>query len=426
MKKILTIFSICFVLIAIHVMAHASGFGVFIQGSKGLAQGNSVVAHSAGPSSTYFNPALLTEVQGTQFEVGTTVVYAEREFISTLTGLATDSTDSAEFPPTFYATHQLNDKLTAAFGVNFLFGLSTNWPADWEGRYIATESELLTTNFQPTLAYKINDRISFAGGINFMYLEATNKRQFPQELLTAPAPAPDAEQSFEGDDWGYGYNLGITYKTTEGIYLGAAYRSQLDFDVDGTLTHTGVLPGLESFLPNINASTKIKLPQQLTFGIAFDVSKKLIIEVGARWEDWSVYNEQVLWFDQPLLVGTPFQTDNDITPRKWEDTWAYNIGGEYLLNPKWTLMAGYLFGENPIPGETFDPSIPDSDAHLFTLGTNWRSDNWSIAASYGYEYHGSRTKENSVNPVSQIVGQPANGKYKTAIHLVALSIGYTF
>ena len=43
----------------------ASGYGVFTQGASGLSQANAVVAHTTGPSSVYFNPALINDVPGT-------------------------------------------------------------------------------------------------------------------------------------------------------------------------------------------------------------------------------------------------------------------------------------------------------------------------------------------------------------------------
>ncbi|MCK5913034.1 MAG: aromatic hydrocarbon degradation protein, partial [Desulfuromusa sp.] len=58
--------------------AFASGFGVFTQGASGLGQANAVVAHPVGPSSLYFNPALLNDIPGRQIEIGTTAIHADR------------------------------------------------------------------------------------------------------------------------------------------------------------------------------------------------------------------------------------------------------------------------------------------------------------------------------------------------------------
>ena len=65
--------------LVIPTLVMASGYGIFTQGASGLGQANAVVAHTTGPSSVYFNPALLNEVDGRQIEMGTTAVYADRE-----------------------------------------------------------------------------------------------------------------------------------------------------------------------------------------------------------------------------------------------------------------------------------------------------------------------------------------------------------
>jgi long-chain fatty acid transport protein len=95
------------------------------------------------------------------------------------------------------------------------------------------------------------------------------------------------------------------------------------------------------------------------------------------------------------------------------------------------LNAGYLYGENAVPSDTFEPVIPDTDAHLFTVGTDLTFGSWTASAAIGLEHHEDRDKNNSVgDPLgSLIAGQPvgtANGKYQTDIYLVALSVAYAF
>ena len=68
----------------------ASGFFIYTQGAKELGLLNAVVAHSEGPASNFFNPALLTELSGTQLEIGTTLIFPVREFTSSLTGETTE------------------------------------------------------------------------------------------------------------------------------------------------------------------------------------------------------------------------------------------------------------------------------------------------------------------------------------------------
>lgn len=444
MKKGLTqkLWLVLFILLLAATQAYASGFGVFTQGASGFGQANAVMAHAAGPSSLYFNPALLTQVPGTQVEAGTTAIFTDREFKSSLTGRTEESEEDVQFPSTFYLAHQFNDEVAAGLGVFFPFGLSTEWDENWDGRYIATRSEVFTTNINPVVAWRPIPRLAVAAGLDVLYLDAELERKVNSTALGFALNPPnpplnpgglgllsDVNQKFTGDGWGIGYNLGLVLQVSENIDFGATYRSHIDVNVDGDARFdvpadaAGV--GFGPLFPKTGGDADIRLPAQATFGLAWAATEKLTLEAGARWEDWSSFDELKIELDQPIL-----QQSENITLRDWDDTWAFNLGGQYRLNDMVTLLAGYLYAENPVPDSTFDPSIPDSDAHLFTLGTDLTFGRFSVSLAYGYEHHEDRTKNNAIgdpldpsglNPLSS-----ANGEYQADIHLVATSVAYRF
>jgi len=418
--------------------AGASGFGVFTQGASGLGQANAVVAHPTGPSSLYFNPALLNDVPGRGIEVGTTGIYSDRN-VTLNSGGTEDSDDGWNFPSTFYYTHQVNDRLTAGFGVFFPFGLSNTWDDDYEGRYLGTSGEVLTMNINPAVSWRVTDRLSLAAGFSMLYMEATLESKINQTaaytilqnqgapLPNLTAPLADVDQEFAGDGWGAGYNLGLLYKFTDRISFGATYRSHIDVAINSAdVDFDNVHPFLGTAFPETAASTDIRLPAQATAGVAFRITEPLVIEVGVRWEDWESTEELKIEFDAPVLGQT-----TNVTPRDWDATWTYNIGGQYRVNETWAINAGYLYGKNAVPDNTFEPIIPDTDAHLFTLGAEAGFGPWTIAGAFGYEHHEARTKDNRLgDPLGSILaGQPistANGEYESDIYLVGLSVGYRF
>ena len=430
------LFSICFVSIATTVLG--SGYGVFTQGASGLGQANAVVAHPTGPSSVYFNPALLNDVPGTQVEIGTTAIYADRE-IDLDSGGNEDGDSNWDFPSTFYLTHEINDRFTAGLGIFFPFGLSNKWDNDYEGRYISTDIEMFSANINPVVSWRIHERISIAAGVSAVYLDATLKNKVNQtaaylimQSMGAPlpplaGPVNDIGQKFEGDDWGFGYNLGLLIKLTDKISFGTAYRSEIEFNIDGAdVKLTGVNPLLAPAFPNTKGDADVDLPQQVVAGVAAQLTDSLVMEIGLRWEDWDSTDELKVELDTPVF----FQSSQTI-PRNWQSTWAYNIGGQYQLNETVALNAGYLYGQNAVPGSTFEPSIPDADAHLFSVGTDLSFGQWTVSGSFAYEYHEFRDKNNSIgDPLGLIVaGMPvntANGSYDTDIYLFALSLGYSF
>jgi long-chain fatty acid transport protein len=406
-------------------LVHASGFGVFTQGASGLGQANAVVAHTTGPSSLYFNPALLNDVPGRQVEVGTTGVYADRN-IKLDGGGSEDAESNWNFPSTFYNTQRVNDQVAAGLGVFFPFGLSSEWDEDYAGRYLGTEAELFSTNINPAVSFRVNDKLSLAAGVDILYLDASITQKINQDALLTGGLGliNDIEQKFEGDGWGVGYNLGALYKVNELVSIGATYRSKVDVTLDGEAEFDGVYPGtpLATMIQDTDGEADITLPQQFTAGVAVKPNEKLVVEVGVRWEDWESTDDLTVELDQPVLG----QTKNTL-PRDWKATWSYNIGGQYQLNETVAINAGYLYGKDCVPDSTFEPLIPDTDAHLFTIGTDLHFGAWIVSGAFGYEYHEDRDKDNSLgDPITNAPQYTANGTYETDIYLVGLSVGYKF
>ena len=376
--------------------AYGSGFGIFVQGASALGQADAVVAHTDEPSAIFFNPALINKLPGTQIEVGTTLLFPSRDFKSSATGATASTEDSLYYPSTIYISHAFNDKISAGLGIFNPFGLGTEWNGNWEGGYLATKSKIETYNFNPVVSYRIIPALSFAAGLDVIYLDASLEQvHFPS----------NANQKFKGDGIGVGYNLGLAYDAGYGISAGVSYRSEVDMDIDGDFS-LAVLGGPKS------AKTKITLPRQLLAGLAYQATDRFTVESGFRWEDWRSYKQLKL-----EVEGLP----NTEIPKNWHDTFAVNIGGKYRLNDTFTLLGGYLYGWNAVPDDTFEPGVPDSNTHLFTVGTDMKFNQIKLAVSYAYQLQEERSKNNAVGGA-----HIADGTYNADIHLLGISLAYKF
>jgi long-chain fatty acid transport protein len=403
--------------------AHGAGFGVFTQGSSALGQANAVVSQHGAPSAIFFNPALITGIPGTQVQWGSTVVIADRDYKSDLTGQSEDSEDKPELPSHFYLTHAITDRLSAGLGVFFPFGLTTDWPDTWEGRYLATESQVITANVNPVIAYELTPKLTLAAGFSYLYLDATLKSMLNLTGLTGNAFGllPDAAQKLTGDGDGWGYNLALLARLSENWSLGVSYRSGIDVSIDGEVDFKyGNLPPpaeavISPLLQNTDAKSGLDLPQQVFMGLSYSGLERWVVECGARWEAWNSYDELVVELD-----GGP----TTVQPRDWNDTWTLNVGAKYLWKDNVSLLFGYMYGKDAIPDETFEPSVPDSDFHLFTIGSEIAlSKKLGLDLSYAYEAHEPRHKNNAVGAA---LGGTANGSYDQAIHLIAAGFRYRF
>ena len=392
----------------------ASGFGIFTQGAEALGRANAVTASGDSPSVLFFNPALINRLPGTQLEAGTTLIFPQREFRGD-NGASSTTQDTVFYPSSLYLTHAINDKVSLGLAVFNPFGLGTDWGGEWPGRYIATKSEIQTYTINPVASYRITPYLSVAAGLDIVLLDA----KLEGKIYT---PAGDVRQKFSGDGNGIGYNIGIALDAGGGITVGASYRSEIRIDIDGQASFdvpTGLPGGL---FPTTVGKTFITLPQQVSAGVSWRANDNLTAEVGMRWEDWSSFRQLKIDFDQPV-AGTASVT----SPRDWHATFAVNIGGKYKLNDRFSLMAGYLYGWNPVPDSTFEPAIPDSNTHLFCVGGEGRFGSLTVALGYGYQLQEGRTKNNAIGtfPGSSPADQ-VNGSYSSDLHLLGMSLGYRF
>lgn len=395
--------------------AHSSGFAIYTQGASSLGQGAATIAHSDDPSAIFFNPALINKLEATQIQLGTTLLFPKRKFEG-ISGESFKTRSDMFYPSTFYITHKFNDKVSAGIGVFNPFGLATEWPDDWVGRYITTKAEMTTYNINPVVSLQLTPEISVAAGLNFLMLDATLEKKINLSIL-------DGNQKFKGDGNGVGYNLGILIEPHKDISIGASYRSKIHVDIDGRVIHKNIPDAVSNLFPNTKGKTDITLPAQAHLGICYKGFNPLTLEVAMRWEGWSSYDRLRIKFTNPILSQS--QLDD---PKNWKDTYSANIGAKYQLNDSIALLAGYLYSGNPVPDKTFEPSIPDANAHLYTLGTSIKHRKFKFDLAYGYQKLEDRKKDNIIgDPLNLLNSQArANGQYKSHLHMIGVSLTYVF
>ena len=403
--------------------ALASGYGLFTQGASAFGQAATVTAHTTGPSTLFYNPALLTTLDGTRVEAGMTVLAFDRRFQSQGDGDIHEMRDETKMPASLYLSHRVTDDLAAGIGLFFPFGLASDWPEQWEGRFLATQTEMTTYTLNPALAWRPLPRLSVAAGLDLALFDATLRRQI--DLAPLGLAGIEGSQEFSGDDTGLGWNLGLALQLTDRLDFGLSWRSEIDLSVDGRARFSGVPGNAACLFPATGGRADLTLPEQLSLGLAWQPIEELVVEIGAHWEGWSAFEELRIGLDQPVAGA-----GEDLVARDWDDTWSYSIGGRYALSDRVALLAGYKYGNTPVPDSTFEPAIPDADTHLWTVGADLQLGAATVSLSYGFQHYTDRIKANAVG-VDPLHGglteaNAANGLYQSEIHLVALSLGCQF
>lgn len=423
MKKkslLFTAFLYLFTMTSLTPSTYGAGFAIFTQGAAETAQGNSVVAHTEGPASLFFNPALMSKLEGTQWEIGTTLLSPVIDFKSDTAGQDSKTKNMDCFPSTIYLTHKYNDKLSTGLGVFTPFGSGTKWKDDWEGRYIVTESEMTTLDINPAVSYKAGPKLSLAAGLNVMLLNTRKVNKVKQSLFLPPI-APDGEQKFEGDGDGLGYNIGLLYEINDELSLGASYRSAIDVEAAGKVSFdVAASTSAGADLPyTTDAKVDLTLPAQAHFGLSYKGSKQFLLEGSVRWVGWSVYDKETI--DSKKTIG--FENSNTF-PKKWKDTFALKLGGRYILSEETALFAGYQYAKGATPDDTFNPGVPDSDNHTISFGGATRYDDFNIKLAYAYRKFEDRQINNDVG--AGPLGDTADGEYEATQHIVATSLTYSY
>lgn len=363
--------------------AGAAGFQLLEQNASALGNAYSGTAASAEDATTiFFNPAGMSFLPGTSAAISVDLVGPSAEFSPTVLPGNTPPTVIQRFPPlpggsidtggdaggwaavpAMYFSYRLNPKWDLGVSFNSPFGLATEYTPSWMGRYQGIKSELLTYAFGASASYKVTDTVSLGFGLTAQKADA--------ELTAALTPAANSQSKLTGDDWGYGWNIGILAQVTPSTRLGASYRSDVKHEINGTITlFSSAVPGLN---PAINfgtpATADLTLPAIATLSATHQLNPQWELLADIAWTNWSKFDK--------LLVNVPpspfFPTGiAQNIPENWNDTWRFAVGANYRYNEKLKLRFGLAYDESPVDDLYRTVRVPDSDRTWLALGVQFK------------------------------------------------------
>ncbi|MCW8986449.1 MAG: outer membrane protein transport protein, partial [Gammaproteobacteria bacterium] len=355
---------------------HAAGFAIAEHSASGMGSAFAGAAATAeDASTTYFNPAGLSKLEGSQILVAGHYVAPASSFANngsslnialgggTISGSGEDGGNGAFIPNFYYAT-KLNEKWAFGLGINAPFGQSTEYSESWVGRYHATKSEIVALNINPSASFKVNDKLSFGFGASVQYFEATLANQLDSRaiclaaggggacagvgLVTLGDVTTDSSVSLNADDWSLGWNVGLLYDISNETRLGMAYRSSVKHSLAGTADFTRSTE-LNTFLTGAGstaftdtaASAGINLPETLSLSLQHTFNPKWKMLADVTWTRWSRFDRLVVDYNNPAQPTTTI-------PENWENSLRYSVGVNYQADSKWIYRAGLALDESPI------------------------------------------------------------------------------
>jgi long-chain fatty acid transport protein len=407
----------------------AAGFQLIEQSVSGMGTAFSGGAAQAEDASTvYFNPAGMTRLEGSQGVAAIHIIVPQAEFddkgsVGLGTPLGTNESGDAGVlgvAPNFYLTHQVNDKVFLGLGVNAPFGLATSYDDDWIGRYHAIDSEVMTLNINPSIAFRLNDTFSVGIGANAQYVKAKLSNALDTFLISGGAIPGDGKMKLEGDDWSYGWNLGFLAEINEGTRVGLHYRSEIDYDVEGDADFSGPITLIPTF-SDTDVTSDVKLPATLSLSVYHEFHPEWAVMADYSRTYWHVLDELRFDFDNTLPDG--------VTTLEWEDSDRYSLGLQHKpTGSNWTYRIGVAFDETPIPNSHYrTPRIPGEDRTWLAFGLGYKkSDTLSFDIGYAHLFVDDPRINKSLTDTENQSRGNLNGSYDASVDLLSAQMTWKF
>jgi long-chain fatty acid transport protein len=360
----------------------AAGFGIYEQSAKASGLAGAWVARADDAAATWYNPAALIWLDGSELQVGLNIVDTGNSKLTSSDpafGLFQPATFEQESnlvtPAHLYYRHKFSNNVAFGIGVNNPFGLVTEWK-DRPITFSAAKSDLATFMINPNVAIRMTEAWSVAVGVDYIFADlAEFSREAPIDLDGNPFNGPEvigfSNLSGDGDD--IGWNVASHYKKG-GFSFGVTYRSDLTVGIDGNVSFSGFGP-LAPFFQDTPGSADLSLPDVLAAGVAW-TGGTWGFEADAVETRWSVFDTLVI----DLQNNVPGFVNDIVLAERWDDSLAIRLGLWRRLGTRSELRFGLNLEEGAVPADTLRPSIPDADRKAPSIGYGFTGNKLSFDA----------------------------------------------
>jgi len=450
--------------------ATAGGFSLIEHGASGL--GNSyagAAAVSSDTSTVWFNPAGMAELDGRETAFALHILSTTSDFTDQgttlgaalgrgpLEGETTIDPGGVTAIPNFYYVAPINEQWSYGLSIGVPFGSSTEYDADWIGRYESIESGITVIDVNPAVSFRISDKFKVGFGISVQQLTtdltsavdsgatclgvaATGQTSIASADcvnvgLTPGVLANDGLAEIEGDSTAIGFNIGALYTPTPDLKIGVAFRSEVSHDLDGDADFT-VNPQLQALLDgntneasipltsglfnDVGASAAVDLPATLSLSGAWKVNGAIELLGDVTWTGWSSFEELRVVFDNPVQPDT-------FAVQDWQDVFRVSAGLNYTISSKLKLRTGVAFDEEAIPSiERRTARIPGNDRTWISFGGTFQvNDNLSFDVGYAHLFLDDTAIDN-INPESGGTAIELRGLYEPSVDIFSAQINWAF
>ncbi len=334
------------------------------------------------------------------------------------------------------------DDIYWSFGAYTPYMSPARFPETGPQRYVLVDNQgSLMGIIQAGLAWEINDRVRVGASLqNFMANYRVISTTSGYAGLFGDPEDPDLDTLIEvttRDLFSISANFGAWFSLTP--WLEASASLQLPSTIHDTDATAKVRmadhPAYDNAALDGDTMTIImKLPLIARTGVRY-VADKYDVEFAITYERWSTMDKIIASPNDASISGTPglgaVTLQPFIIPQEMNDTFAFHLGGQYQLRPRFAVRAGYAFEMSAIPDNRISVFFVDGNKHLFGLGATYQFDAFELDLSLAYYNIANHNITNSdVRQINQsdfdgeltlIVG---NGTYDASLLLFGVAVNF--
>ncbi|MEM7184817.1 MAG: hypothetical protein AAF518_28235 [Spirochaetota bacterium] len=355
------------------------------------------------------NPALLSGISNTTFELGDTYIQAKYGLKSMFIGEELTSSfvnDTNRYVPVHLPYFGVGGRLGSSFhwgialyipgGGGGTYKEVANLPSgrsiseavghniatvgDWEIAWKHTNAAFYKVNLTPGISMNVNKRLSIGIAIDAIY-GTLQSETFHSLDPNANARLPGVGLRIKGDPaYAAGGKLGFLYRITEMVNFSYSYTTPTSLYTDGGASVNVPNP---IYYRKTGVSQKLKFPEAHNIRLAYD-SEQLTVGMEIKYIAWSTSQKRTrITLEDPWLEVLGFSTGAATSDNAMGDQRVFIFGLEY--QPDWIA---YRFGvnltSNPNAPEGISPITPVVSRHV-SAGLGFKTDTWNydIAVEQG-------------------------------------------
>ena len=357
--------------------AWGSGFALYEPSAPAHALGGALLGKAIDPSANFINPATLSDLTNLTVTLGFVTEHPRCKVH--VNDRAEEKLDPGPFIlPHFMMAVPLPWGFTFGLGGDAEYGLGTKYGSNWSMAWSTTETTVQGYVLTPNVSYDITRDWSVGAGLRWLYFDF---EQYSNPIVPASSPpfppgtAPlgTTRNHLRGDNdfRSLGWQIGSRYKIFDNFSVGAVYKAAIDVHVKGKcqtsvkevtnpLYRAAFVNGVAA--ANGPAEARLTLPQSLTGGFNWDITKTVHLGGAVSWTEWSEF--------ESLTFILPHE--NRTTDLKWHDTWRFAIAPSWDFAEDWTFMISYIYDMDSTDRHQESAMLPPADRHILGGGLTWR------------------------------------------------------